>query len=331
MKYFASIILLAFLTTLLMGILLIPWLRRLKFGQTVREDGPESHLAKSGTPTMGGILFLIPLILIGLILPKGRGSFALAAVLSTAGFALIGFLDDYIIVVKKRSLGLRAYQKIIGQLVVSVALAVYAYRSEYVGSSVIIPFTGAEWDLGVFYIPVMVFIIIGTVNSVNLTDGLDGLCGGVTLVVSATLSIIIGAVWTLAEKQGMLTLAENYQDLAIFAAALTGACLGFLRFNSHPAQVFMGDTGSLGLGGAVSALSLLLRIPLWLPVIGGVYMAESLSVIIQVASFKLRGKRVFRMSPLHHHFELSGMPETKVTVMFILAAVVLCLFALLNI
>jgi phospho-N-acetylmuramoyl-pentapeptide-transferase len=129
----------------------------------------------------------------------------------------------------------------------------------------------------------------------------------------------------------MLTLAENYQDLAIFAAALTGACLGFLRFNSHPAQVFMGDTGSLGLGGAVSALSLLLRIPLWLPVIGGVYMAESLSVIIQVASFKLRGKRVFRMSPLHHHFELSGMPETKVTVMFILAAVVLCLFALLNI
>ena len=331
MKYFASIVIISFLTTLLMGILLIPWLRRLKLGQTVRDDGPKSHLSKSGTPTMGGILFLVPLIAISLALPKGNQDFVLAAVLATIGFGLIGFVDDYIKVVKKRSLGLRAYQKIISQLVVAVALAVYAYNNEFIGSSVVIPFVGTEWDLGILYIPAAVFIIISTVNSFNLTDGLDGLCSGITLIVSATLSIIITAAWRLADRQGMTWLAQNYQNLIIFSAALTGGCLGFLRYNSHPAQVFMGDTGSLGLGGAVAALSILLRIPLWLPIFGGVYMAESISVILQVGSFKLRGKRVFKMAPLHHHFELTGMPETRVVAMFMIAAAILCLFTLLSI
>lgn len=331
MRYYASVVILAFLATLLMGILLIPWLRRLKLGQTVREDGPKSHLSKTGTPTMGGMLFLAPLVAISLLLPKGNREFVLVAVLSTLGFGLIGFIDDYIKVVKKRSLGLRAYQKIISQLVIAVALAVYAYNNEFIGSSVVIPFVKAQWDLGILYIPAAVFIIIGTVNSVNLTDGLDGLCAGVTLIISATLSIIVTAAWKLANQQSMTWLAENYQNLMVFAAALTGGCLGFLRYNSHPAQVFMGDTGSLGLGGAVAALSILLRIPLWLPIIGGVYMAESISVILQVGSFKLRGKRVFKMAPLHHHFELKGMHETRVVAMFMIATAVLCLFALLSI
>ncbi|HHY82700.1 MAG TPA: phospho-N-acetylmuramoyl-pentapeptide-transferase [Clostridiales bacterium] len=331
MRYYATVVILAFLSTLLMGILLIPWLRRLKLGQTVRDDGPKTHLSKSGTPQMGGIIFLIPLILISLLLPKGNREYVMVAAITTAAFGIIGFIDDYIKVVKKRSLGLRGYQKIISQLVVAVGLAFYAYNNEYIGSSMIIPFLGTEWDLGIFYIPVAVFIIIGTVNSVNLTDGLDGLCSGVTLIVSATLSIIITSAWQMADEQGLSWLADNYQDLIVFSAALTGVCLGFLRYNAYPAQVFMGDTGAFGLGGAVSALSILLRIPLWLPIIGGVYMAESISDIIQVASFKLRGKRVFKMAPLHHHFELLGMPETKVVSMFMIATAVLCLFALLSI
>jgi phospho-N-acetylmuramoyl-pentapeptide-transferase len=331
LRYYATTVILSFLATLLMGILLLPWLHRLKLGQQVRDDGPKTHLSKSGTPTMGGILFLVPLAVLSLILSKGSREYALTAVLTTIGFGLIGFIDDFIKVVKKRSLGLKAYQKIILQLIVAVALAVYAYNNEYIGSSVVIPFIGTEWDLGILYIPAAVFIIIGTVNSVNLTDGLDGLCAGITLIVSATLSIIITAAWKLADQQGISWLAENYQNLIVFSAALTGCCLGFLRYNSHPAQVFMGDTGSLGLGGAVAALSVLLRIPLWLPVIGGIYMAESISVMLQVVSFKLRGKRIFRMAPLHHHFELAGMPETKVVAMFMIAAALLCLFALLSI
>jgi len=331
LKYYATIVIISFLSTLLMGILLIPWLCRLKFGQHVREDGPKTHLSKSGTPTMGGIIFLIPIVILSIVLSKGDRELVVAAVLTTAGFGMIGFLDDFIKVVKKRSLGLKAYQKIICQLIVAVILAVYAYNNEYIGSSLAIPFVDKEWDLGILYIPAAVFIIVGTVNSVNLTDGLDGLCAGVTLIVSATLAIIITAAWKLADEQGLAWLADNYQNLIIFSAALTGGCLGFLRYNSYPAQVFMGDTGSLGLGGAVAALSILLRIPLWLPVIGGIYVAESVSVILQVASFKLRGKRIFRMAPLHHHFELTGMPETKVVAMFMIVAAVLCLFALLSI
>ena len=330
MKYFAMVVILAFLATLLMGILLIPWLKKLKFRQTEREDGPKSHLSKTGTPVMGGFLFLIPLIAISLILTRGNRDFVFFAVLSTIGFGLIGFLDDYIGVAKRRSLGLRAYQKIIGQLVLSVVMAYYAYTNEYIGSSVILPFVDKEWDLGIFYIPVTVFIIIGTVNSVNLTDGLDGLCSGVTLIVSATLNIILISVCQMAQSQNVAYLAENYGELLVFSAALTGGCLGFLRYNTHPAQIFMGDTGSLALGGAVAALSVLLRIPLWLPVIGGIYMVEALSDIIQVVSFKLRGKRVFKMAPLHHHFELSGMPETRVVAMFMIATVILCLIALMS-
>jgi phospho-N-acetylmuramoyl-pentapeptide-transferase len=306
-------------------------LKKLKFGQTVRDDGPKTHLSKTGTPTMGGIIFIVPLILVSLIQTRGRGEYLLVAVLSTLGFALIGFLDDYIKVVKKRSLGLRAYQKIFSQLVIAVSLAFYAYLNPYIGSSVIVPFIGAEWDLGIFYIPIAVFIIIGTVNSVNLTDGLDGLCSGVTLIITATLSIILTFAAQHTDNESLGWLSDNYQDLIVFAAALTGAILGFLRYNAYPAQVFMGDTGSLGLGGAISALSILLRIPLWLPIYGGIYMAEAISVILQVGSFKLRGKRVFKMAPLHHHFELKGMPETKVVSMFMIATVILCLITLLSI
>ncbi len=331
MRFIAMATLVSFIVTLILGFLLIPILRRLKFGQSIREDGPKSHLRKAGTPTMGGLIFLIPLVIVSLFLSKRPFGLVWAAVWVTGGFAAIGFMDDYIKVVMKRSLGLRAYQKIIGQVAIAVILSYFAYTNEYIGSSVIIPFTGLSWDLGIFYIPIATFIIVGTVNSVNLTDGLDGLATGVSLIVAATLSIMIAHMAAAMHHSGLVDLGTQYDNMLIFSAVLTGACLGFLRFNAHPAKVFMGDTGSLGLGGAIAAVSILLRLPLILPLIGGVYMAESLSVILQVSSFKLRGKRIFKMSPLHHHFELTGMPETKVVVMFMIVTAVLCLIGLMSV
>jgi len=322
-------IIISFILSLVTGIIAIPMLRRLKFGQQVRDDGPKTHLKKSGTPTMGGIIFLIPICLVSLVLSKGNLDFILVAILVMLGFGLIGFLDDYIKIAMRRSLGLKAYQKLLAQITIGVILSYYAYS--HLGSSVIIPFISLEWDVGVMYIPLLTFIIVGTVNSVNLNDGLDGLASGVTLIVAATLSIMAAYLSSVLQKQGLEYISVNYNNLMIFAGAVTGGCLGFLRFNAYPARVFMGDTGSMGLGGAVVALAVLLKLPLFLPIIGGVYMAESLSVIIQVASYKLTGKRVFRMSPLHHHFELTGMSEPRVVTMFMIAATLLCLIGLLAI
>lgn len=320
-------VIISFVLTLALGVAIIPMLKKLKLGQNIRDEGPKSHYSKSGTPTMGGIMFIISIVLVSLSLSMRSYDFVFAAVLSTLGFGAIGFIDDFIKVYMKRSLGLKAYQKILGQIIISVLFAFFAYNN--IGSSVYIPFTNIEWDLGYFYIPIMVFIILGTVNSVNLTDGLDGLASGVTLIVAMTLSIIAAFAAHAMGQDGLVYIADNYKNLAIFCAAMTGACLGFLRFNVHPAKVFMGDTGSMALGGGVVAVMILLRLPLLLPIIGGVYMVEALSVIIQVISFKIRGKRIFRMSPLHHHFELEGMPETRVVAMFMIATALLCLISLL--
>lgn len=322
-------IILAFALTLVFGVPIIPALRRLKVGQHVRGEGPKTHYKKEGTPTMGGIIFLIPLALSSLILARHSLDYIVVAVVVTLAFGLIGFLDDYIKIVKKRSLGLKAYQKIIAQIGVAVIFALYAYNNPNVGSKIYIPFSQTEWDLGVWYVPFIVFVIIGTVNSTNLTDGLDGLAAGVTLVVSSAFSIIAYFAGSKAMDEGLAYLGANYQNLAVFAGALLGACMGFLKYNAYPAQVFMGDTGSIGIGGAIVALAVLLKIPLFLPILGGVYMIEAISVIIQVVSFKKTGKRVFKMAPLHHHFELKGIHETKVVTMFIMAAIVLCLVGLL--
>lgn len=320
-------VIISFILTLALGVAIIPMLRRFKLGQNIRDDGPKSHLSKAGTPTMGGIIFIIPIVLVSLALSTRSYDYVIAAVLSTLGFGLIGFVDDFINIYKKRSLGLRAYQKLLGQIIISVLFAFFAYRSG--GSSIYIPFTNMEWNLGYFYIPIIAFIMVGTTNSVNLTDGLDGLASGVTLIVATTMSIIAAFAAYVMQEDGLTYLADNYKNLAIFSAAMTGACLGFLRFNAHPAKVFMGDTGSMALGGGVVGVMILLRMPLLLPIIGGIYMAESLSVILQVISFKSRGKRIFRMSPLHHHFELGGMPETRVVAMFMIATALLCLIGLL--
>lgn len=309
-------ILSAFVLALAAGPIFIPLLRKLKFGQNIRSDGPQSHLKKTGTPAMGGLIFLLVTVIVCLVFSKDKDMLLVLA--STLLFGLIGFADDYIKIVKKRSLGLRAWQKIVAQLFVALLLTLVTSGVNQVGTSILIPFTGKFLDLGIMYMPFIIFIIIGTVNSVNLTDGLDGLAGGVTVVVMAFFSVV--------------ALVSKNEGILVFTGALIGALLGFLRFNSHPAQVFMGDTGSLALGGAVASLAVITRLPIFLLIIGAIYVAETVSVIIQVLYFKAtKGKRFFKMTPLHHHFELSGWAESKVVSVFIIAAIILCLIGLLAI
>lgn len=301
--------------SLILGPIIIPLLKKMKIGQSIRQEGPQSHLSKSGTPTMGGlIIFISILITIFILGVLNKNMYVL--LLSTFGFGLIGFIDDYLIVVKKSNIGLKPYQKIVGQVVFALMLATYAANASEVGTKVILPFFKDQYlDLGVFYIPFISFVIIGTVNSVNLTDGLDGLASGVTFIILVFFIIV-------STRLGA-------GSISVFAAAVAGGCLGFLKHNAYPAKIFMGDTGSMGLGGAVSAIAILLNQPLIIPIVGGIYFVEALSVIIQVASFKLRGKRVFLMSPLHHHFEHKGWKETKVVLVFWSATVILCVIGLL--
>lgn len=312
-------VLISFLITLFLGPIVIPLLKRLRVGQSIREEGPKSHLSKSGTPTMGGLIILLSLIIT--VFSSGivtKDTYVL--VISTLGFGFIGFIDDYIKVVMKRNLGLRAYQKLVGQIILAVILALYQSNASELGTKVIVPFLENQYiDLKMFYVPFIVFVVVGTVNSVNLTDGLDGLASGITMIVMSFFSLI-------ALKWGL-------GSIAVYATAIVGACLGFLMHNAYPAKVFMGDTGSLALGGAVASIAILLNLPLILPIVGGIYFIETLSVIIQVTSFKLTGKRVFLMSPLHHHYEHKGWKETKIVSVFWFATVILCLigiFALKN-
>ena len=300
----------AFIVCALIGPVLIPYLHKLKFGQSIRECGPASHMKKSGTPTMGGLM-----ILAALVLALCWGNFTphvLMALVLTLGHALIGFLDDYIKVVMKRNLGLTAKQKFLLQFILAGAY-VYFAETHLQNTTLWVPLLNVTFDFGWAYYALAFILLVGTTNAVNLTDGLDGLVSFVSVPVTLAFAFI-------AYMQGML-------DVSGFALGLTGACLGFLLFNRHPAQVFMGDTGSLALGGGVAALALLTHTELLLAIIGGIYVAEATSVIIQVAYFRLTGgKRFFRMAPLHHHFELGGWKEVKVVecftiVSFLLSAV----------
>ena len=296
-----------------MGPLLIPALHRLKFGQSVRDDGPKSHLKKQGTPTMGGVIFFFTLTLGGIFLAKDSVTFWF--LLATAlGFGLIGFVDDYIKIVKHRSLGLTAWQKILAQVVLSAVLTYAALNILGIGTEIIIPGTSIVIDLGWGYIPFVMILLIGTTNAVNLTDGLDGLAAGVTLIV--------------ATGFGLIGYISNFFSATLFAAVLVGSCLSFLFFNLHPAKIFMGDTGSFVLGGAVAALAIVTKTELFLPIMGVVYVAEVLSDIIQVSVYKRKKKRVFRMAPIHHHFELGGWKEQKVVYTFWMAAAIAVLIGL---
>ena len=299
-----------FLIVVILGPIFIPMLARFKFGQTVRDEGPQSHLAKNGTPTMGGVMMIVAILITGLTRAKiSQG--LIVGLICIVGFGFVGFLDDFIKIKMKRSLGLKAYQKIILQFALALYIAYYQYSASPSATQLVIPFTNHIINLGIWYIPFMMIFIIGTVNAVNLTDGLDGLASGVTLIVSCFFVLFAVSI--------------SNSDVAILAAATAGACLGFLGFNAYPAKVFMGDTGSMALGGAVVAFATLTNSPLLIVIVGFIYLAEALSVMIQVTYFKLtNGKRIFKMAPLHHHFEQCGWPETRVVFVFWIVTVVLC-------
>jgi len=320
-------ILVSFIISLAAGYVGVPLLKRLKLGQQVRDDGPQTHLSKAGTPTMGGIIIVLALVITTFIFRTGSYRYILFSLGVTVGFSLIGLLDDLIIVVKKRSLGLRAYQKIIGQTGIAIITAAFAYTNPQIGSKLIVPFAGVEWDLGVWYIPFTVISVVLIVNSVNLTDGLDGLASGITIINSAAYMIIFYGI--LQNLSGQYLEASDTLNMAVFSAALTGACLGFLRFNTYPAKVFMGDTGAFALGGALSVIVVVSRLQLLLIITGFMFLLTSISVILQVGSYKLRKKRVFKMAPLHHHFELKGVPETKIVAFYMLITIALCLLGIL--
>jgi len=295
--------------------LLIPVLHRLKYGQTERDDGPQSHLKKTGTPTMGGIAILTAFLITSLIFVRGNSD-GTAVVLVTLSFGVIGFIDDYIKVVKKRSLGLRVYQKLVLQFIVFLGFAYYL-KNAGIGTDVYIPFAnGCSLDLKTLYWPFMLIVLWGTVNGVNLTDGLDGLAGGVTMIVAAFFLI---AAW--AAKNGICQIS----------GAVIGSLFAFLIFNAYPAKVFMGDTGSLALGGFVASAALILKMPIFIIIVGFIYLCESLSVLLQVGYFKLtHGKRIFKMAPIHHHFELCGWSETKVVSVFYIITALMCLVGFLG-
>ena len=310
-------VLISFLVSVFLGPVIIPFLKRLKAGQTVRDEGPKSHLKKNGTPTMGGILILSAMIVTSLFYMEDYPEIK-PILLMTLGFGLIGFLDDYIKVILKRSMGLTPIQKMAGQLVVTGLFAYYLLKCTDISLAAKIPFMpGKELDLGWLNIPLLFFIVIGTVNGANFTDGLDGLAASVTVLAASFLS---------AEAIGTGTRIEPV------TCAVAGALLGFLLFNVYPASVFMGDTGSLALGGFVAAAAYMMQLQLFIPIIGFIYLIEVVSVILQVLFFKLTGgRRLFRMAPLHHHFELGGWSETRIVAFFSVVTAILCLVALIAI
>ncbi|TDA70477.1 MAG: phospho-N-acetylmuramoyl-pentapeptide-transferase [Clostridia bacterium] len=299
---------LALAAALVLGIVVLPWLRRIGLGQQVREDGPRAHLQKAGTPTLGGIIFL-PAVAVASLLVAGPVLKVVAAMAIMLGFAGIGFTDDLLKVARRRSLGLRARHKLTGQIILSLALATVAVFFAARGTTIHLPGTGREWSLGWLYFPFVVLVLTGASNAVNLTDGLDGLAAGATVV--AGLAYVF------------LAILAGEPDMAVLAASLAGGCLGFLAFNFHPARVFMGDTGSMALGAVVGTLAVFTGTELLLPLVGGIYVIETLSVILQVIFFKLTRKRLFLMSPLHHHFELAGWPEVRVVLAFWLVEAIL--------
>lgn len=310
-------VLLSFGISVLMGPVVIPFLRKLKIGQTIRDDGPETHLQKAGTPTMGGLMILTAIVVTSLFYIRDYPNI-IPILFLTLGFGLIGFLDDYIKVVLKRSLGLRAWQKMSLQILVTGVFAYYVVEVLQWDLSMKIPFMGDKYiDFGVWNVPILFFVILGTDTGTNFTDGLDGLASSVTVLVATFFTVV--AIGTSS-------------GIEPITCAAVGALLGFLLFNFHPASVFMGDTGSLALGGFVAATAYMLQMPLYLVIVGLIYVVEVLSVIIQVTYFKLsHGKRIFKMAPIHHHFEKCGWKETKVVAVFTIVTAILCLIALLGV
>lgn len=310
-------VLISFGLSLLLGPIIIPFLRKLKMGQTEREEGVKSHLKKAGTPTMGGIIILTSVVITSLLYVKDYPRI-IPVLFLTIGFGLIGFLDDFLKVVMKRSDGLFPKQKMALQIVVTAIFAFYVIKVAKIPLTMLIPFSnGHYWDIGWLAVPLMFFAVIGTVNGTNFTDGLDGLASSVTVLVATFFTVV-----AIGTKSGVEPIT----------CAVVGALLGFLLFNVYPASVFMGDTGSLALGGFVIGTAYMMQMPLFVIIVGLIYLVEVLSVILQVAYFKKTGgKRLFKMAPIHHHFELCGWSETRVVTVFSIITALLCLVALMGV
>lgn len=312
-----TILAISFIISVVLAPIFIPLLRRLKFGQSIREEGPQSHMKKAGTPTMGGVIFLISIIATTVIVGKIFDLFTTQSVvllLVLVGFGVVGLLDDGIKIVFKRNLGLTSLQKLIAQIVISI-LAFFLLRLGSFDTTLEIPYTSISFDIGLFYVAFLIFWLVGFSNAVNLTDGLDGLVSGLASIAFAAF--------------GVIALFNDQEDVALFTFAVAGALIGFLLFNANPAKVFMGDTGSLALGGALGLVSVLVKEEFLLLLIGVVFVIETLSVMIQVAYFKKTRKRIFKMAPLHHHFELSGWSEKKVVFVFWMVGFVAALIGVL--
>jgi len=317
MKLIILGILSSFFITFLIGKLLIPIIRTLNLGQNIRDNVPNSHKKKAGTPTFGGIIFILASIVVTLILCndyKSEGMIALYALLT---FGLVGLTDDILKKLHKENEGLKPMQKLFLLFIASCTFALYAYNTPSIGSFIYVPIINKSFDIKLMYMPFIIVYYISTTNAVNLTDGLDGLCSTITIIVMIFLLI--------------LSFSLGHYSLSIFCSIMVGCLLAFLIFNTFPAKIIMGDTGSLALGGAVATIAIILKQPLIILIIGGIYVIETLSVIIQVASFKFLGKRVFKMAPIHHSFELSGFHETKIVTIFSVITILLCLIAFLSI
>lgn len=293
----------------------IPFLRRIKFGQQVREDGPKEHLKKAGTPTMGGLAFLLSIALVSIyFIVVEKKLDILPVLLVTLSCGVLGFLDDYTKVVKKRSEGLNPKQKMIGQLLIAGLFCAYMMTNS-IGTKIMLPFSdGKQIELGWFFIPYCIFVMIGTDNGANLTDGIDGLCASVTIIIAAFIAIV--------------AIGNSNSEVNLVAGAVIGALLGFLLFNAYPAKLFMGDTGSLAIGGFVASGAFELNLSLFIILFGVIYLIQSISVIMQVTYFKMtKGKRLFKMAPIHHHFELMGWSETRIVTVFTIITILMCLVA----
>lgn len=327
MEFQVKVLFITFIITVLISFIVIPILRKRKVGQIERDDGPQSHLKKQGTPTMGGIIIILSMIIVcvGLYyyytrirLEPNVAKNILPLLFVSVGFGIIGFIDDFKKLILKNTKGLSPKAKMAGLLIVSVAYTVYLTTVLKIGTDMYIPFFKTSITLPIWiYIPFTIFVMLATTNAINLTDGIDGLSSSVTTIILTCLTVI--------------AIIFNVKEVTVFGSALTGACLGFLLFNLYPSKVMMGDTGSLLLGGAVAAIAIYLKMPLILIIIALVPILETLSVIIQVAHFKRTGNRIFKMAPLHHHFELSGWKENKVVSVFSIITLIVCIIGVLAI
>ena len=327
MEFQVKVLIITFILTVIMSLIIIPILRKLKVGQQERDDGPKSHLKKQGTPTMGGIIIILAVIIICVFLyyyythktiEPIVAKNLIPLVLVSVGFGIVGFVDDFKKLVLKNTKGLSPRAKMIGLLIIAVGYVVYLTKVLNIGTDIYIPFAKTSLILPIWiYIPFAILVMLATTNAINLTDGIDGLSSSVTTIMLTCLTVI--------------AIILNIKEITLFGSCLSGACLGFLLFNLYPSKVMMGDTGSLFLGGAVAAMALYLKMPLILLIIAIIPIAETLSVMIQVTYFKKTGNRVFKMTPLHHHFELSGWKENKIVSVFSIITLIMCVIGVLSI